>query len=141
MLLGLSPPINKKILPIKPPSKPPNVRLAKTNARWVKIRKLHTEKRHACEAIAKAIKEAMLDSEASSHFIQSGEGMKLTRPSSTAISTANRGVMYATGTVELPPMTLKQSAKQAINAPELKTKTLMSLSELADAGYTTSIYT
>ena len=30
--------------------------------------------------------------------------------------------MYATGTVELPLMAPKQSAKQAIIAPDLKTK-------------------
>ncbi|KAL7477640.1 hypothetical protein ACHAWX_000099, partial [Stephanocyclus meneghinianus] len=45
--------------------------------------------------------------------------------------------MSTTGTTELPIPTLKAITKQAIIAPELKTGALMSISKLADAGYTT----
>ena len=79
----------------------------------------------------------MLDSGASSHFIQSGEGLKLTGPSSKIISTANGTTMQATGTAELPLSQLRDSTKQAIITPDLKAKALLSVSKLADAGYTT----
>ncbi len=78
----------------------------------------------------------MLDSGASSHFIQSGEGLKLTGPSSKIISTANGTTMQAAGTAELPLSQLRDSAKQAIITPDLKAKALLSVSKLADTGYT-----
>lgn len=70
-------------------------------------------------------------------FIQIGDGLKLTGPSTKAISTTNGGIMHAKGTAELPLNRLKVSARQALIALGLKAKALMSMSKLADAGYTT----
>jgi hypothetical protein len=49
-----------------------------------------------------AIKEAMLDSGATSNFIQSADGLELTGPSSNTVSTANGHDMKATMTALLP---------------------------------------
>jgi hypothetical protein len=48
------------------------------------------------------IKEAMLDSGATSNFIQSSDGFELTGPSSKTVSTANGQLMRATMTALLP---------------------------------------
>ena len=46
--------------------------------------------------------EAMLDSGATSNFIQSADGFELTGPSSKTVNTANGGIMRATMTAILP---------------------------------------
>lgn len=79
----------------------------------------------------------MLDSGTSSHFIQHGRGMKLTMASNKSITTANGDIMHATGTAELPIKHLKPNPRQAIIAPGLHSKALMSVSKLANVGYTT----
>jgi hypothetical protein len=45
------------------------------------------------QAIGDAIKEAMLDSGATSNFIQSADGFELTGPLSKTVSTANGQIM------------------------------------------------
>jgi hypothetical protein len=68
-----------------------------------------------------AIKEAMLDSGATSNFIQSADGLELTGPSSKTVSTANEHVMKATMTALLPLRQLKARAQEAIIIPEMST--------------------
>ena len=75
-----------------------------------------------------AIKEAMLDSGATSNFIQSADGLELTSQSSKTVSTANGHVMKATMTALLPLRQLKAGAREAIVIPEMSTKALMSSS-------------
>lgn len=63
--------------------------------------------------------------------------MKLTGPSSKVVSTANGQVMKATMTAILPLTQLKGGAREAVVIPEMSTKALMSVKQLADQGYTT----
>jgi len=84
----------------------------------------------------RAITEAMLDSGATSNFIQSADGFELTGPSSKTVSTANGQIMRATMTALLPLTQLRAGAREAIIIPELK-QALISVKQLADQGYTT----
>jgi hypothetical protein len=79
----------------------------------------------------------MLDSGATSNFIQSADRLELTSPSSKTVSTANGHVMKATMTALLPLRQLKAGACKAIVIPEMSTKALMSVKQLANQGYTT----
>ncbi len=78
----------------------------------------------------------MLDSGATSNFIQSADGFELMGPSSKTVSTANGQLMRATMTALLPLTQLRAGAREAIVIPELK-QALMSVKQLADQGYTT----
>ena len=115
--------------------------VSKVTQRWARRlekRRILKEARHAeNQAIDEAIKEAMLDSGATSNFIKSATGMKLTGPSSKVVSTANGQVMKATMTAILPLTQLKGGAREAVVLPEMSTKALMSVKQLADQGYTT----
>lgn len=115
--------------------------VSKVTQRWARRlekRKILREARQAeNQAIDEAIKEAMLDSGATSNFIKSATGMKLTGPSSKVVSTANGQVMKATMTAILPLTQLKGGAREAVVIPEMSTKALMSVKQLADQGYTT----
>ncbi len=82
----------------------------------------------------------MLDSGTTSSFIQSADRLELTGPSSKTVSTANGHVMKATMTALLPFKQLKAGAQEAIVIPEMSTKALMSVKQLADQGYTTIFY-
>ena len=84
-----------------------------------------------------AIQEAMLDSGATSNFIKSAEGLKLTGLSSKLMSTASGSTMKATNTALLPIDSLKPATREAFVIPELGMKALMSVKKLADNGYTT----
>jgi hypothetical protein len=79
----------------------------------------------------------MLDSGAMSNFIQSADGLELTGPSFKTVSTANGHVMKAITTALLPLKQLKAGAREAIVIPEMSTKALMSVKQLANQGYTT----
>jgi hypothetical protein len=79
----------------------------------------------------------MLDSGTMSHFIQSVDGLELTRKSSKTISTASGHVMRTTRTALLPLTQLKAGAREAFVVLELSTMALMSVKQLADQGYTT----
>ncbi len=61
----------------------------------------------------------MLDSGATSNFIQSADGLELTGPSSKTVSTANGNVMKATMTALLHLSQLKAGAREAIVIPEM----------------------
>ena len=69
------------------------------------------------EMIQQAIRQAMIDSGATSHFVQSKAGLKQTGTPNTVVSTANGAQMQGTCTVELPLQQLNQSAKQATVVP------------------------
>ncbi len=79
----------------------------------------------------------MLDSGATSNFIQLSDVLKLTGPSSKSVSTVNGHIMKATHTVLLPLTQLNLGAREAIVIPEMSTQALMSVRQLADQGYTT----
>jgi hypothetical protein len=74
----------------------------------------------------------MLDSGATSNFIQSSDGFELTGPSSKSVSTANGHIMKATYTALLPLTQLNVGAREAIVIPEMSTQALMSVRQLAD---------
>jgi hypothetical protein len=82
----------------------------------------------------------MLDLGATSNFIQSADGLELTDPSSKTVTTANGHVMKATMTALLPLRQLKVGAQEAIVIPEMSTKALMSVKQLADQEYITIFY-
>ena len=85
----------------------------------------------------RAIEEAMLDLGATSNFVQLADGFELTDPSSESVSNANGHIMKATNTALLPLKQLKVGAHKATVIPEMSTKALMSVKQLADQGYTT----
>jgi hypothetical protein len=64
-------------------------------------------------AIAEAIKEAMLDSGASSHFIKDATGTKLTGVSSKKVTIADGTTIPTTHTAQLPLPQLRSPAQQA----------------------------
>ncbi len=121
--------------------------ISKVSQRWArglaKRKLLQNNRRAENQAIddaikeVAAIKEAMLDSGATSNFIQSADGLELTGQSSKTVSTANGHVMKATMTALLPLRQLKARAREAIVIPEMSTKALMSVKQLANQGYTT----
>ncbi len=79
----------------------------------------------------------MLDSGATSNFVNSADGLRLTGPSCKAVTTANGHIMKATNTALLPLTQLTTGAWEATVIPEMSTKALMSVKQLADQGYTT----
>ncbi len=101
-----------------------------------------TENRLINEAINKvrAIEEAMLDLGATSNFVQSADGFELTSPSSKSVSTANSHIMKPTQRACLPLTQLNNGAQEAIVIPEMSTQALMSVRQLADQGYYTTIF-
>ncbi len=82
----------------------------------------------------RAIEEAMLDSGATSNFVQSADRFKLTGPSSKSVSTANGHIMKTTHTALLPLTQLNNGAQEAIAIPEVSMQALMSIKQLADQG-------
>ena len=79
----------------------------------------------------------MLDSAATSTFVQSEHGIQLTGKSNKVVVAADGGRMPASSTGLLNLSQLRTGAREAIVVPELKTKALMSVSTLASNGYTT----
>ena len=71
----------------------------------------------------------MLDSRATSNFVQSANGFELTGPSPKSVSTANGHIMKATHRACLPLMQLNKGAREAIIIPEMSTKSLMSVKQ------------
>ena len=81
--------------------------------------------------------EALLDSAATSSFIQSAQGLQITGKSNKVVRAANGGLMQASSTALLDLIKLRNQAREAIVVPGLNTKALLSVSPLANAGYTT----
>ncbi len=121
--------------------------LSKVTQRWarqlVKRKALKDDRQAENQVIddaineVKAIEEAMLDSGATSNFVQSADGFELTGSSSKSVSTANGHIMKATNTALLPLKQLNVGAREATVIPKMSTKALMSVRQLADQGYTT----
>jgi hypothetical protein len=112
--------------------------LSKWARRLAKYKALHNDRRAENQLIdetinkVRAIATAMLDSGATSNFIQSSDGFELTGPSSKSVSTANGHIMKATYTALLPLTQLNVGAREAIVIPEMSTQALMSVRQLAD---------
>ena len=75
----------------------------------------------------------MIDSGATSNFIQSGQGLKQIGPANMIVRAANGSTMQATSKVELPLTQLNQQAKQATVIPDLDAEALLSVHQLADS--------
>ena len=86
------------------------------------------------DIIQQAIKHAMIDSGATSNFIQSGQGLKQIGSTNMIVRAANGSTMQATSKVELPLNQLNQQAKQATVIPDLNAEVLLSVRQLADSG-------
>ena len=106
--------------------------------RWIVQWRLHQAQQQIDNAaIQQAIKHAMIDSGATSNFIQSGQGLKQIGPTNMIVRAANGSMMQATSKVKLPSTQLNQQAKQATVIPDLNAEALLSVRQLADSGYTT----
>ena len=78
------------------------------------------------EVIDNAIKQALLESAATSNFIQSADGFEVTGPSSKIVSAANGAIMKATMTALLPLKQLKAGSHKPIVVPDIQ-QALMSV--------------
>ena len=85
----------------------------------------------------KATEEALLDSGATSSFVQSEQDVQLTGKSDKMVRAANGGLMPARSTGLLALTKLREGAQEALVVPGLKPKALLSVSPLANNGYTT----
>eukprot|EP00804_Cyclotella_cryptica_P012181 CCRYP_009863-RC/>CCRYP_009863-RC protein AED:0.40 eAED:0.41 QI:0/0/0/1/0/0/4/0/437 len=85
----------------------------------------------------KAAEEALLDSGATSSFVQSAKDAQLTGTSNKLVRAADGGLMPARLTGLLALSKLREGAREALVVPGLKPKALMSVSPLANNGYTT----
>ena len=81
--------------------------------------------------------EALLDSGATSSFVQSEHDVQLTGKSDKMVRAADGGLMPASSTGLLALTKLRKGACEALVVPGLKPKALMSVSPLANNGYTT----
>jgi hypothetical protein len=88
-------------------------------------------------AIEEAITQAMLDSGASKTFVNSRQGLHLTGRSDKVVLTASGTKLQATNTRLLSTHALSKGAREAIVVPGMSQPALMSVSTLADNGYTT----
>ena len=85
----------------------------------------------------KAAEEALLDSGATSSFVQSEQDVQLTGKSDKMVRAADGGLVPASSTGLLALTKLRKGACEALVVPGLKPKALMSVSPLANNGYTT----
>ena len=85
----------------------------------------------------KATEEALLDSGATSSFVQSEQDVQLTGKSDKMVRAADGGLMPARSTGLLALTKLRKGAREALVVPGLKPKALLSVSPLANNGYTT----
>jgi hypothetical protein len=79
----------------------------------------------------------MLDSGASKSFVHSQKGMQLTGPSSKIVITASGTKLPVTQAALLPIAALSKGAREALVVPGMTQQALMSVSTLANNGYTT----
>eukprot|EP00956_Cyclotella_meneghiniana_P007409 scaffold10112_cov34-Cyclotella_meneghiniana.AAC.2 len=113
----------KAVLP--PPLSKVSKKWARRVNKWKERRKKRVEE------------EALLDSAATSSFTQSGQGLQLTGKSDKFVRAANGGLMKAESTALFGLSKLRTGAREALVVPELKPKALVSVSPLANNGYTT----
>jgi hypothetical protein len=88
-------------------------------------------------AIEQAITQAMLDSGSSKMFVNSRQGLQLTGRSDKVVVTAGGTKLQATNTGLLSTRALSKGAREAIVVPGMSQPALMSVSTLANNGYTT----
>eukprot|EP00956_Cyclotella_meneghiniana_P020860 scaffold37349_cov64-Cyclotella_meneghiniana.AAC.1 len=106
--------------------------LSKVSKKWARrVNKWKERRKKRVE------EEALLDSAATSSFTQSGQGLQLTGKSDKFVRAANGGLMKAESTALFGLSKLRTGAREALVVPELKPKALMSVSPLANNGYTT----
>eukprot|EP00804_Cyclotella_cryptica_P002577 CCRYP_010410-RA/>CCRYP_010410-RA protein AED:0.12 eAED:0.12 QI:0/0/0/0.5/0/0/2/0/1280 len=105
---------------------------SKTTMKW--IRRVD---RWRMRRTNKSADEALLDSGATSSFVQSAKDVQLTGTSNKLVRAADGGLMPAHSTGLLTLSTLRKGAREALVVPGLKTQALMSVSPLANNGYTT----
>jgi hypothetical protein len=79
----------------------------------------------------------MLDSGASKTFVNSQGGLQLTGPSNKVVVPTGGTKLHASNTVLLLTRALSKGAKEAVVIPEMSQQALMSMSTLANNGYTT----
>ena len=79
----------------------------------------------------------MLDSGASKTFVNSRRGLQLTGRSDKVVETAGGTKLHATVTGLLSTRALSKGAREAIVVPGMSQPALMSVSTLANNGYTT----
>ncbi len=84
-----------------------------------------------------ATEGALLDSGATSSFVQSAQDVQLTGKSDKLVRAADGGLMPASSTGLLALTKLRKGALEALVVPGLKPKALVSVSPLANNGYTT----
>lgn len=108
--------------------------LAKACQQWAWY--LTRQKEHQAHQATEswAICTAMLDSGATSNFIPSGAGFKLSSPSNKAVTVANGLVIFTIQAVKLPLRQLHKKAWKAHVMPALSQQALMSVKVLADNG-------
>ena len=88
-------------------------------------------------AIKDAITQAMLDSGASKTFVNSKRGLRLTGRSNKVVVTAGGTKLQATNTGLLLTRAHSKGAREALVVPGMSQPALMSVSTLANYGYTT----
>ena len=79
----------------------------------------------------------MLDSGASKTFVNSRRGLQLTGPSNKVVVTTGGTKLHASNTRLLSTRALSKGAREAVVIPEMSQQALMSVSTLANNGYTT----
>jgi hypothetical protein len=87
-------------------------------------------------AVEEAITQAMLDSGASKTFVNSRRGLQLTSRSDEVVITAGSTKLQVKNTGLLATRALFKGAREAIVVPGMSQPALMSVSTLADNGYT-----
>jgi hypothetical protein len=78
----------------------------------------------------------MLDSGAFKTFVNSRRGLQLTGPSNKVVVTAGGTKLHASNTTLLSTRVLSKGAREAVGIPEMSQQALMSMSTLANNGYT-----
>ena len=79
----------------------------------------------------------VVDSGTTSHFMHMEENLPVKGPSNKIFSLPDGSTIKATHMTELPFPILSATARHAHVLPNLMTNSLISVSKLADAGYTT----
>jgi hypothetical protein len=78
----------------------------------------------------------MLDSRASKTFVNSRQGLQLTRKSNKTVVTANGIELPVLNTALLNTTALSKGAREVLIVPGMQQNALMSVATLADNGYT-----
>jgi hypothetical protein len=132
------PPYNKLALPITDSGPRP---IATSAQRWAQRLKrwkvLRTFKQLEANAIEEAITQAMIEFGTSKTFVNSQRGLELTGRSDKVVVTASGMKLQATNTRLMSTRALFKGAREAIVVPGMSQPALMSVSTLANNGYTT----